>query len=159
MCPCDFLSPSLTLLKRPVYSAWKLCGVLNVKCQSVSARRPFSSGLLGDETSDLAVCIRHLGVCDWACMCVCVCLCGHAINGCVCFSRCVKMGTVCTGEKARPCEGGVFPDWLSCEYIMFRVNMPLPNKGASVPSAKAQAPQWPDPNLVQFGTGYDSPGV
>lgn len=103
------LSPSLTLLKRPVYSAWKLCGVLNAKCQSVSARRPFSSGLLGDETSDLAVCIRHLGVCDWACMCVCVCLCGHAINGCVCFSRYLcKDGYCMYGRESEAVRGGVY---------------------------------------------------
>lgn len=36
---------------------------------------------------------------------------------------------------------------------MFPVNMPLPNKGASVLSARAQAPQQPGPNVVQFCAG------
>ncbi|KAI4815916.1 hypothetical protein KUCAC02_006039, partial [Chaenocephalus aceratus] len=32
----------------------QLCGVLDAKWQSVSARRPLSAGLLGDETGDQA---------------------------------------------------------------------------------------------------------
>lgn len=74
------LSLSLSRLRKgPVYSAWKLCGVLNAKCQSVSARCPLNTGLLGDEASNQAVLHQTLRglwwrahVCATAPVCVCV---------------------------------------------------------------------------------------
>lgn len=91
---------------------------------------------------------------ECACVSVCVCMCMDIQEISVCFAPCLsKTYTVCKREKARQYEGHVFTDSLSCECIMFPVNKPWPNKGASVLSARAQVPQWPDPNVVQFCTG------
>lgn len=71
----------------------------------------------------------------------------------MCFAPYLCKDMYCKGEKARQCEGHVFTGSLSCECIMFPVNMPLPNKGASVLSARAQAPQRPGPNVVRLCAG------
>lgn len=84
---------------------------------------------------------------------ICVCLCQRTVDWWMCFPPiCVKTCT-CKGEKAGQYEGHVFTGSLSCECIMFPVNMPLPNKRGPVLSARTRAPQRPGPNVVQFCTG------